>query len=366
MASLNQLLTPDASPLGARTPPGLAARATQWFNQRLVKRAQRRRALPSSGAFALPTEIILMITSHLEFPSTISLALTCRTLYSVCFPKSPPSNLAEKKELLGLLEKDAADSYVCHRCVKLHNWRKSHSRWTRGWHDKSLPCQRFPDDRLTTVRVGHIPYYYARLIMNRHFYGPAHGPRLKNLDKWRSSFHHPDGVVDTESRHARIVDDQLLISSTTTKSRLYANSDSLKQHIDEMKSIRVCKHTLLAGSWPRYTQLSKFVENADALSEARRCGWTLRSCNFCLTDYSVSMSWKGAKKGYVVKVFIDRQLGDCRDPCDWSWRSQVQFPSSNTPRITVSDKYNLGYVRDQWLRADGILFSSHGEWASHL
>jgi hypothetical protein len=114
-----------------------------------------------------------------------------------------------------------------------------------------------------------ISYYYARLIIYRHFHGPTHGIRVRSLEKRRCSFYHPDSVVDTESRHARIVDNQLLISSAISKSHFHSNLNSLKKHIDEITSIGVCKHLVLARSWPGFTRLNSFVRNADAESGSR-------------------------------------------------------------------------------------------------
>jgi hypothetical protein len=86
----------------------MVTRATRWFMQRLAMLLGPRRVLPCLGAFAFPTEIILMIISHLSKSSTTALALTYRILYSICSPRNITLDKTEKEELLLLLEKDLA------------------------------------------------------------------------------------------------------------------------------------------------------------------------------------------------------------------------------------------------------------------
>jgi hypothetical protein len=127
----------------------------------------------SLGHLAIPPEFILMIVAHLNKTSIMSLVLTCRTLLRICFLRSPE---------LSLLEKDVTYLYFCHHCIKLHRWCTSwfHTRNHRAVNLYcGIRCQRksyFSDSAYT------LPYHSARVIMNRHFYGAAHGSPVSKLE----------------------------------------------------------------------------------------------------------------------------------------------------------------------------------------
>lgn len=83
----------------------MVTQATRTVLQRLKRFFQPLRASPSLGALALPTEIILMMAAHLNTSSGTTssgtaLALTCRTIYCICFPKHPIQDIEEKDRAL--------------------------------------------------------------------------------------------------------------------------------------------------------------------------------------------------------------------------------------------------------------------------
>jgi hypothetical protein len=338
--------------------------AVQQMNQRLTKFAHRLRGSPGLGAFALPSEIILMIASHMDNPSRLALALTNRRIYSLCCNERLPLNLAEKEKLLLLLEKDIATLYFCHRCVKLHHW---HRRWSRSicpWYEETMPCKRSGLDRLYLPHVHSIPYYYARLVMNRHLYGPTHGPPITKLEERADSLYYSNGVVKTVTQHARIINGQLYILSVISMSHSRGDSVLLRDQINKTNT-SVCPHlTMASTSWPGYapSQLPELVENSAAPSRFQLCQQAFGSCVFCLTDYNIEISWQGTKKGHVVKVFVYRRLGDCRSPFDWNWRARLALLTNERPRLEQSLDYKLGYVRDQWNKADGIESNGTDNW----
>jgi hypothetical protein len=168
------------------------------------------------GAFTLPPEIILMVTTYLTNPSVISLALTCRALHRLCFSQCPRGNTAEKKELLLLLERDMATLYFCHYCAKLHRWHTRCGNSISTWVEEDLPCKQRLDNFLFLPLICDIPYHHARLVMNQPFYGPTHGLPLHKLEK-RVCLRCPSNrVTDSESLHAHIIDNKLLVLSVKT------------------------------------------------------------------------------------------------------------------------------------------------------
>jgi len=331
--------------------------------QRLAALFRPRRPSPALGAFALPPEIVLIIAAYLTYTSTTSLALTCRTLCSLCFPGHTRPSTAEKEELLLLLEKDIPNLYFCHYCVELHRWNQ---HWGKRCGqllfmdvEEDLPCkQHLSRDFVRLPHTCHIPYHHARLVMNRHFYGPAHGLPLQKFKDRSSVYWRSSGITDSESLLSRIVDDKLVVLAVKTLYHSRGDSKRLREFI-ESQGHAACRHLTLATGLPHGApvQLPELAKNKTAPQYFAPCHLSLRSCTFCLTDYCIEISWRGERKGHVVKVSSYRLLGNCRSPFDWVWRSMVTFGAVHEPRMAYP-----GMVIDTWNKADGIEAETQAEW----
>jgi hypothetical protein len=358
---IHLLLFSGRSPQSRNNNPGMmVAEVTQRISGYLTKFLRSLHTSSRLGAFALPPEIILIIISHLNKHSITTLALTCTTLYSLCFPEQRLLDVAEKEELLQLLEKDVARLYFCHDCVKLHPW---HRRWSRSmspWYLERTPCKR----NGLHLSNSPIPYFHARLVMNRHFYGPTHGPPIAYLE---ALFHSPGNfmeVVKSEVQHARIVDDQLLVLVVRSMYHQRGGVATLRSYIDRTVDA-VCKHiTEGKGREPRSSpvQPPELVREEGTSRMFRPCEQALGSCTLCLTDYRVGISWKGEEKGYVIEVQIYRQLGDCQSPRDWSWYTISNRETEMEPRTVYPEKHRTNCVRDRWHKADGAASRTRGKW----
>lgn len=201
----------------------------------------------------LPTEIILMIASHLDVVSSTTLALTSRRLYTICFPGKQAIGTSNREKLLLLLERDLPSYHFCHLCVRLHDWRRawngplhSHSLrrlrhpWRQKWMDLAYPneilglCESNSEVELNTLPV---VYPFARLIMNRHLYGPKHGPALNVFDRQTKEWRMAEGF----SQRARIVDGRLLVFTKISKSHLRNVSPSLMPYLHTFRAL-FCPH----------------------------------------------------------------------------------------------------------------------------
>ncbi|KAH6618834.1 hypothetical protein C7974DRAFT_318139, partial [Boeremia exigua] len=332
----------------------------QWISQRV-------RSLfvtpPGLGAFTLPVEIILMISSHLDITSRLSLALTCRTLFLVCFPKYLTLHPVEKEELLLLIERDLSTYYFCHFCVKLHRW---HGSWTRSMNMRdSLPCPGEPGTTLFHPSGHYIPYYHARLVMNRNLYGPKYGPSLRSLEHRNRSHHTSDRVIKASSRYGHIVDNQLLLLCITSYSHSNGNAALLRKHINHFR-YSVCRHITVAPGSPDHGPVGvpELAEPKTASSHFSPCSQGLGSCSICLTDYTVDVTWQDDRRGYLITLSIYNQLGDCRSPSAWEWRTMAS-PYASRDEILRKDRsveYGLGCVRDRWNRATGVVAEAKGDW----
>ena len=309
-----------------------------------------------------------MITGYLTEPSVISLALTGRTLFTFCFPQHPCLNKEEKEYLLQLLEKDIATLLFCHRCVKLHRWR---TRWLSPMIsldarvNKDLPCMwdhlidhlRFPPSYF-------LPYYHARLVMNRHFYGPTHGLSLHRLN-WRVEEHYSStGITSSSSCSARIVDDKLLLLSVVTISHSHGNSEILRRYIDS-RGDRCCAHLTLGlrSSSPESVQLPLITKDKTAPTYFAPCGQSFGSCTNCLTDYCIHISWHSMKEGYVIELLIYVEVRDCRSPFDWSWSSITGKDHLALELRTANPlKYRPGIIIDRWGKDDDFYDKTRRKW----
>lgn len=252
------------------------------------------RRQPQLGAFHLPTEITYMISEHLTNTSLICLALTCRTLYTICFPRSPHLDATETKELLLWLEKDISSLYFCHFCSKLHKW---HRRWVKdipygSWDREELPCvEKIQCSSIHFTSSCIIPHHIARLIMNRHFYGPTHGIPVHKIEGCSSGSGITSRVKESNSLKARIIGDKLLILSVRTFTHSKGHSRVLREHIDILGS-PVCCHLTLAKGYPGLApvQLPELAKDRTAPKFFAHCNQSFGSCAFCLTDYAIDIS----------------------------------------------------------------------------
>lgn len=241
-----------------------------------------------------------MIFECLDTSSAVSISLTCRTLYTLCFPQELRLSTEEKEELLLLLERDTAHLYFCHYCIKLHRWS---SRWGSSssiFFDQVLCTRLLRRSTFATPFTCYIPYHHARLIINRHLYGPTYGLTLRNFEGnfqsqsilYRVKFH--------ETTRLRIVDDRLLILTTRTMFQSGDDSCSLRDHVDGLGNW-ICKHlTISRGSSKNNyapVQLPELAVGRNTPSHFVPCDTSFGSCSICLTDYDIEIYSRGRKGG---------------------------------------------------------------------
>lgn len=179
-------------PFGSRRPPSTNARP------------------PSSIGILgqLPPEIIEEIVEALDRLSLLTFSLTCTTFYYDYFSEAPSLlhfSDEERKAFLLLLERDTTRLYSCENCRTLHPWsgnRLSASCIRRGGKD----CGQY------------FTFDHARLVMNRHLRGPAHGLPVESIESdcckvssWGL------GVVLKESWRARTIEVNLLLCPMATR-----------------------------------------------------------------------------------------------------------------------------------------------------
>lgn len=320
------------------------------------------RSLSHSPILNLPLEIVLMIATHLDGCSLLTLTLTCKSFHGLWETHNLPLRLTEKEQLLALLEKDNPFLYCCHYCMKLHRW---HGRWNRSiaeWRYESLPCKRRSDNHLILPRYHQIPYYYARLVMNRHLYGYKHGLPLGVLNEPVRTSGRMEGVESSISHHARIVKNQLLIMTVMSMVHIKGSSTSLMSYVNKWGN-RVCERLTLGEAYDDFfpRQIPELVRR-DASKRSMACNPSFRSCALCPTDYSIEILWQGARQGYRIEVLVYRGLGDCRTPFNWHWSTLSIHHAGEQPRSAHWPDLKPGSVRDQWNEAGRGQKITKGVW----
>jgi hypothetical protein len=268
-----------------------------------------------------------------------------------------------------LLEKDVANLYYYHYCVMLHHWDTS---WGRAWRwplssrsEFDLSCkQHLRRNSIELSVTRSLSYHHAHLIMNRHLYGSTHGVPINRFEEreWWYRRNPISEVWDFRSLYIRIIDKTLMTLSIETMFYPGGKAKRLRNHIEEFGH-SVCAHLSLGNRRYNSVQLPEVAKDKSAPRYIAPCDQSFGSCPFCLTDYCIDISWGGDRKGYIVIVSAYRQLGDCRSPFDWSWRSMTTLRQIDEPRIAHPLEYRPGVIRDRWNKADGIDGRTPAEWA---
>jgi len=69
------------------------------------------------------------------------------------------------------------------------------------------------------------------------------------------------------------------------------------------------------------------------------------------------------KEGYVIKVLIYVEVGDCRLPFDWSWSSITGKDHLVLEHRTANPlKYRPGIIIDRWGKDDGFYDKTRSKW----
>lgn len=325
---------------------------------------------PQLGRLAIPPELILMITQHLGKPSLLCFALTCRTINRNCFPKHLDLSSSDKEQFLLLLEKDTPKHYFCHFCVKLHPWRDC---WFQSDRDRYI-CRDFYARDADHCKMKNwifdfsltLPYPLARVVMNRHLYGEAHGVPVEKLTTRGEVESLCYNLRYSRAWDARIIDDQLMLSSVITLTPL-RDTKGLRESIDTGLA-SLCRHLTTGRVSRRTTGRVSYRHQIPELAISRPeyfipCHQSIKSCPICMTDYCIDITWQG--KGWDIKIITYHLLGDARSPRDWTWVAMVRFPDEaiNAPRIKQSSGNQPGIVRHMWSKADELVLEPKGDWA---
>ena len=314
---------------------------------------------PKVDFLGLPTDVLYLISDHLDVASAYSLALTCRGLWQTALPQTRRKrDLKDTAEVLLAVENDSiADGFFfCDRCVKLHHFKQ-----TWGPHSQDEVVEKGEGyhcglrDRFSpTGNAYEMAYHHLRLVMNAHFYGQDQGIPLQNLciehDQKRQAT-----TINCKT-NAAIFKDELLLN------RVYTFTVQNDQAVPFRSStgfrdFRICEHV------PFFRQSSIYHQNLPELLRKPRggsdefvaCTSAPGSCGICLMDYDITIKRLDGGASWRMIINTYHLLGDGRNPDDWKWarfteksRSHLFLP--NRPNRRGSG-YASGVIKRTWSQA---------------
>ncbi|OIW26497.1 hypothetical protein CONLIGDRAFT_672042 [Coniochaeta ligniaria NRRL 30616] len=313
-----------------------------------------RSANQSSSFSELPVELVLLIADHLSKTSLICLALTCKPLHAILFPRPAALSLEERKTFLLLIEKGVPGVYYCHCCHKLRPWHLKLD--IQNWLGHSLG-HRNTMGLYYSAHSYYLIYPLARLVTNRHLYGPGHGIPIRNIEMDVRYLIRPLNIERCESWRARIVEDQLFLRTVYTVQHLAADTQTLRLFVDGWNT-RVCEHLDTAtNTTDRTANLERIPQLADL--EGRPgfvpCDRAVTSCRICHTDIETAIVWRGyRRKGWLVRIVAYRSLGKCRDPDDMRAMIGRGLRYGEESGRRRSGRQGIQpFLRDRWIESEG-------------
>ncbi|KAI1648002.1 uncharacterized protein F4817DRAFT_335570 [Daldinia loculata] len=313
----------------------------------------------------LPVEIIYLVFEHLLNVDAVCFALTCKATFSILHRNVMQLDSQAKEILLIRLEKEVLGLIYCPFLNKLLPFDNNgqipfdpsieHGRFLYLW-----PMTRGNN-------WGIITYERIRLVRNYRLFGPGHGVPLSFLSykgegRIRSiRFMQRQCETYTErSRIAKWVGEELFLSCTET---IYLNQlEKVPVTITALwdfiarAGTNICRHCIINSC---NESLYHNPVNADILQIHTKLSEnsaykSTGSCDFCETDWDVSISWNDSMSGLVIAYITYQDLGTCSFPPDTTW--QMMASSAVDFYLLKSEgrkgrKGLCGDIKRRWIEA---------------
>lgn len=333
---------------------------------------------------SLPPELLLLIRDHSNNASAACLALTCRNMYTVLRHTYFPLSKDDRKEFMLIIQRDISDRYLCHHCLTFHKFTKEKpgnqikfSSEPELWlltHTRT--CASVFDD-LEYVFGCHyfLPFSRVQLVMNKYYFGPAHGLPLSSLAGSFTNVKTPAFDIK-HTWHPGIINGELYMLTTDVvrlnsrsgladmQKKIWGRAIALERALAAM-NFSVCRH-VGAQKVPLETvqQLLCFKSVWDGDFDTDET--STASCLRCDTDYEVTVATDKETCESFVKIRAWRRFGACRSPECEVWRRAVTAGYKFAGQGLVR-RLRPGAVRNRWekdLRYEDVAYASRQLGAS--
>jgi hypothetical protein len=252
------------------------------------------RHVQRSSLEQLPTELILLICSHLSRIDTACLALCSHTLLlnigtdSLLFANNSEQDGKNREDILTRISQDTPSYYFYHVCYKLHLWKAV--RMPQAVSPRALLCL-LRDDygclaSIMNTNVGGTTTYFfqfvhLQLAMRRYQYGPSYGISTELLTHVEVIHPEPDGVTTLLSVEAQVCPGQengkiSLLLRVQQWARIPAFCPDIVSLAD-LVDMEICCHLHLGDPCKEFAHSSE-AEKTDVKSP-------MYQCHRCLVDF---------------------------------------------------------------------------------
>ncbi|KAK8237595.1 hypothetical protein IWZ00DRAFT_487701 [Phyllosticta capitalensis] len=327
----------------------------------------------------MPLSIFHMeLTPHLADSSKVALSLACRAFHQhLGHTTLSFADHVERRQFLQTMLRAYPELMICHDCGRFHSKATTLERRNADeeWLELVDPCR----ENMRFRNYGpSVEFFHVQLVMDRHFFSPAHGIPLSALRLPRgSSLREPVSPADNFFNVAiapRIVGGELVIKARFSIWR--EDNDTGALFGAAMKELErdVCPHLSFDAHSPLRHCPSEppYIEPITLqrqLPELRGFDFAaprapllvlgpVRGCEYCCTDYQTTIIRKGrgGGAGWQVEVVAWQCFGAGRSPEDPKWMALAEewwFESARPAEVVLHEAGSVRRAYEECVAEEG-------------
>lgn len=298
----------------------------------------------------LPTELVLLICSHLSRMDTACLAMCSHVLLlkigtdSLRFASDSEQDGKDREDLLTRISQDVPSRYFCHVCYKLHLWKVV--REPKVVCRAALPCVLRGDSGClawimnTNKDLGthyFFDFIHLQLAMRRQRFGPNYGISIESLAHVEVLQPGPESVTTLLSVEAQVCRGQENEKNTlllrVQQWAMIPDSCPDIVSLADLVDMDICCHLYLRRAFKEFAHSSE-AEKTNSKSPMYQCHRCHVDFQFRLQDIETRDDYGRRARVLIVTKWLD--LGDGLDPKNPQWAAQVhQYPAVQLARRDV-------------------------------
>lgn len=343
----------------------------------------------------LPIELLLSTTDFLPVDDWICLSLCNRRLFSIYHRRYKSTELSREMRLsvLGRLERDQPQYFICYTCLILHKYDGSEFFGLSGpFTHQSCPLPCFPDIPIgfklpdvpveLKLRRESIHFFKVlrtfqfldiQLVMRRFYLGDQFGTSIEALSYTQVRAHPEDptcsGITSIYSTDAQICSEQpalyfrtqhVMVAPSSKSQLLLYISDNFC-HMGPQRGMYICPHMQFDYQDEAVNPVVLAYHNGE-----KNPGSNF-NCRYCNTDARIEIRELGSYVALILTTWINLGSGLTPDDRRWKIHSHDGFlmkcnstELKDSPRVLFENASplplealllrNLSYIKDQRYR----------------